>query len=218
MAANLVRQSNIAHTFVHDLESAFWVLLWVAFAFMPNTWSDVDRSSFLRETMSPRVYATSGGRSKLFFMQADHSMWDFHVDNNFPLTGLIKNLKRTLSIRHTPRPSPTLAPLWEDGPEAILAEADDDEFSNTAKEHSGLVDQMIRNHDMLMRCLNDHSVILSMIQRSLRSPGWPSNDAAVPQAVITCNEVLTSARTGSKRSRSVAEDNGVFLRHSAAKR
>ena len=185
---------------------------------MPNTWSDVDRSSFLRETMSPRVYATSGGRSKLFFMQADVSMWDFHVDGNYTLTNLIQNLKCTLSVRHIPCPSPTLAPFSENGPEAILAEADGDEFSNTAKEHSGLVDQLIRNHDRLMRCLNDHSVILSMIQRSLQSSGWPSNDAAIPQAIITCNEVLTSVRTGSKRLRSVAEDNGVFLRHSVAKR
>ena len=98
MAANLVQQSNIAHTFVHDLKSTFWVLLWVAFTYMPNTWSDVDHSSFLRETMSPRVYATSRGQSKLFFMQANVSYWDFHVNNNYTLTNLIQNLKHTLLI------------------------------------------------------------------------------------------------------------------------
>ena len=59
MVADLIQRLNIAHTFVHDLESTFWVLLWVTFAYMPNTWSDVDRSSFLRGTMSPRVNASN---------------------------------------------------------------------------------------------------------------------------------------------------------------
>ena len=43
MVADLIQRLNIAHTFVHDLKSTFWVLLWVTFAYMPNTWSDVDR-------------------------------------------------------------------------------------------------------------------------------------------------------------------------------
>ena len=61
MVADLVQHSNIAHTFIHDLESAFWVIIWVAFSYMSNLWSAADRSSFLNETMSPWVYLTSGG-------------------------------------------------------------------------------------------------------------------------------------------------------------
>ncbi|KAF8270304.1 hypothetical protein EI94DRAFT_1439202, partial [Lactarius quietus] len=34
MAAALIKEANIAHTFVHDLESAFWVVLWMALSFM----------------------------------------------------------------------------------------------------------------------------------------------------------------------------------------
>ena len=85
-------------TFVHNLKFTFLVLLWVTFAYMPNTWSNVDHSSFLWETMSPRVYAISRGWSKLFFMQANVSMWDFHVNDNYTLTNLIQNLKHTLLI------------------------------------------------------------------------------------------------------------------------
>ncbi len=97
MVADLVQHSNIAHTFVHNLESTFWVIIWVAFSYMSNSWSAADHSSFLNETMSPRVYLTSGGRSKLFFMQSDDSMWDFHVDGNTVLTNLLVSLKKILA-------------------------------------------------------------------------------------------------------------------------
>ncbi len=61
MAADLVQRSSIPHTFIHDLESAFWVMLWVVILYMPSSWDIGDRSYFLKETMSPRVYDNSGG-------------------------------------------------------------------------------------------------------------------------------------------------------------
>ncbi|KAI9456112.1 hypothetical protein BJY52DRAFT_1106829, partial [Lactarius psammicola] len=32
MVADLVQQSHTPHTFIHDLESAFWVILWIVFS------------------------------------------------------------------------------------------------------------------------------------------------------------------------------------------
>jgi len=71
MAADLVQRSTTPHTFVHDLESAFWVMFWIVLSYMPSSWEAGERSSFLRETMSPRVYHNTGGRNKLFFMQTE---------------------------------------------------------------------------------------------------------------------------------------------------
>ncbi|KAF8271223.1 hypothetical protein EI94DRAFT_1497197, partial [Lactarius quietus] len=34
MTAALIKEANITHTFVHDLESAFWVVLWMALSYM----------------------------------------------------------------------------------------------------------------------------------------------------------------------------------------
>ncbi|KAI9436787.1 hypothetical protein BJY52DRAFT_1130340, partial [Lactarius psammicola] len=37
MAADLVQRSSIPHTFIHNLESAFWVMLWVVILYMPSS-------------------------------------------------------------------------------------------------------------------------------------------------------------------------------------
>ncbi|KAN0128175.1 hypothetical protein V8E53_014027, partial [Lactarius tabidus] len=102
MVADLVQHSNVRHTFVHDLELAFWVLLWLMFSCMPNSWNTEDCSSFLNETMSPPVYCASSGRNKLFFMQSAHLLSDFSVTNNTILTNLLLTLKKTLSVQHQP--------------------------------------------------------------------------------------------------------------------
>ena len=217
MAADLIQHSNIAHTFVHDLELAFWVLLWLAFSCRPNSWSAEDRSSFLNETMSPRVYHSSGGRSKLFFIQSEHSMSDFSVTNNEVLTDLLKNLKFVLAVRHLPRPS-KLQSTSNLNPLAIKAKSQGRETLKPSTQDTKLLDKQIKDYDDLRDCLRDHTVIIDMIQMSLGSPRWPKDDAADPQDFLRCNEVLASMRSGSKRSRSVAEANGFFLRPPVPKR
>jgi hypothetical protein len=214
MAADLVQHSNIAHTFVHDLESAFWVILWVAFSYMSNSWSTEDCSSFLNETMSPRVYHASGGRSKLFFMQSDDSMSDFRVIKNTVLTDLLANLKRTLAVRHQKHPIKSSSKL---DPLAVKAEAEGNTMAK-ALQHTALIDDKVKEYDELTACLQDHTIILAIIERALESPDWPKDDAADPQDFVASNEVLTSMRSGSKRSRSMAEGNCAFLRPPVAKR
>jgi len=70
MAADLIQDSSIPHTFVHDLESVFWVLIWIVVSYMPTTWDDGECSSFLKETMCPKVYGPRGGTRKKDFILA----------------------------------------------------------------------------------------------------------------------------------------------------
>lgn len=214
MAADLVQHSNIIHTFVHDLESAFWVILWLAFSHMSNSWSTEDRSSFLNETMSPRVYGDSGGRGKCFFLRDPHSLSDFSITNNTILTDLLLSLKKTFSVRYRPRPSTSSAVL---DPLALKAETEGDATSPISQ-NTILLEEEIKEYDGLQACLQDHTVVVALVERALSSSGWPIDDAADPQDFVSCDEVLVSARTGSKRSRSVAEVNGVHLRPPMSKR
>lgn len=178
MAADLVEGTNIAHTFVHDLESAFWVILWVSLAYMSNSWSTEDRSSFLTQTMSPRVYNTSGGRNKLFFMTSE-SMGGFRVIENPVLTDLLMCLKRILAIRHRQRPSELSSKI---NLLAILAEIEGKATSELALRSRNLIEQEAKEYDNLMTCLQDHTVILAMIHKALYGNyKWPEDDAATPQ-------------------------------------
>ncbi|KAI9444414.1 hypothetical protein BJY52DRAFT_1194324 [Lactarius psammicola] len=207
MAADLVQRSSIPHAFVHDLESVFWVMFWIVISYMPSSWNEADRTSFLQETMSPRVYHNSGGRSKLFFMQTEDPIPGFSLDQNSILFDLLVSLKKTLAVRHRQLPArpSKLDPL------NIKAKMDG---SGTLGSPVALQDK-VQEYNMLIACLEDHEVILRMLSDALNTPGWPNNDAADPQPLLMSREV---GRSGSKRSRLVAEGNGVFVSLPAGKR
>jgi hypothetical protein len=100
MAADLVLKSSIPQTFVHDLESAFWVMIWVALLYLPSNWDTTDRSSFIRGTMNPPVFRGSGGFNKIHYMQSGRSLSGLRFDGNEILDQLLSNLKMALAVRH----------------------------------------------------------------------------------------------------------------------
>jgi hypothetical protein len=216
MAADLVQQSSTAHTFIHDLESAFWVMHWVVLLYLKTTWNDANRSSFLKEMMSPRVYKSSGGKNKLFFMQSEHSLSGFSVSQNPALTALLLNLKKTLSIRHWPDPSKASEPSTLD-PLAVRAQIEGLP-TLTAVTEAMQKEALINKYKGLMACLKSHKVILGMIAMALNLKSWPKADTADPQLLVTSNEVEATMQSSSKRSRSAAEGNGVFVLPPSAKR
>ena len=89
MAADIVALPNIIHTFIHNIESAFWVLLWMACAYTPASWDVGTRSSFMRDTMSPRVFVGTGGGNKLFFLQDEALLAKFNITNNHTFTSFL---------------------------------------------------------------------------------------------------------------------------------
>lgn len=202
MAADLVQSSTIPHSFVHDLESAFWVLVWVAVSFMQGNWSAEEVSSFLRDTMSPRAYNSSGGRSKLFVMQIGNSI-GYEVLDNKPLTTLIEELRRVLSSRHQ---------LMLDTPtsiNALVVKASIEKTTTTVPAET----QHVKNAELEANrdCLKNHHVILGMIKAALNASGWPSDDAAERQPILMSDSCWSSARSSSKKALSVARENGVFV-------
>jgi serine/threonine protein kinase len=124
MAADLVHAPNTPHLPMHDLESAFWILMWIALTYMHSNWSVGTRSSFIKETMNPKVFVSSGGQNKLFFMQARVTLRSFAVDQNLQLTRLIRNLKDFFTDYHEENASAQVddsSPKLDD-PEAELTD------------------------------------------------------------------------------------------------
>ncbi|KAM6490106.1 hypothetical protein JOM56_014425 [Amanita muscaria] len=106
MAADLVLDPKKPHTFVHDLESAFFVLLLQSLQYLPSSWCEDTRNSIIQTVFNPPVFGNSGGINKLTFMQskATKSM-KLSFNNNEPLSDLIQNLQVALHVRHVPRPA-----------------------------------------------------------------------------------------------------------------
>ena len=188
MAALLVKAPDIPHTPIYDLESAFWVLMWVALTYTQTNWSVGLRSSFIKETMNPRVFMGSRGTNKLSFMESRFSLLTFAIDNNPQLTRLVRDLKSIFTIYHEAR-----ALAEANGSRQI--QVDDPEAA-----------------------LTNHQEVLNLFNTVLKSTDWPDNDKAQRQCIVVSNDVQISMHSSSKRSREVAEESGVYLLPPPAKR
>jgi len=73
--------------------------------------------------MSPRVFAGTGGRNKLFFLQDEASLAKFNITNNHTFTSFLQGLKSTLAIRHMPWPS---SPLEYDSANILATDPETD--------------------------------------------------------------------------------------------
>jgi Fungal protein kinase len=241
MAAALMESNNnIAHTFVHDLESFFWVLLWIILTRVGCSWDQRDRSSFLNETMSPKVYGNVASKVKSTFLTSDKLTGedDFDIPGNPNLAELARSVKRLVSKSYRKRPSPNRS--WIDGATLVITDevakqqkTFDEEIAKL-KDH----DEMIRQFDIAIQgepCTggytpwpsNDpakprqvtayNSVVLSSKTSSKQSP-WPSNDPAKPRQVTAYNSVGLSSKSSSKRSRYMAGVNAVSDQLPSSKR
>ena len=74
MAADLIENPKVIQTFIHDIESAFLVLLWVATHYVtPNTELQV-LSSFINSVFNPQVFRSSGGSARAMFMRGEQEL------------------------------------------------------------------------------------------------------------------------------------------------
>ena len=85
MAGDLVVSPDIEHTTAHDLESFFWLLMWVVVRCVNTGWETGERTVFINDTMSPRVFGTgtagvsntgsrgTGGDAKIKFLRNKRS-------------------------------------------------------------------------------------------------------------------------------------------------
>jgi Fungal protein kinase len=103
IAAALLRYLNIQHSFVHDLESFFYVLLYLGILYLPSTWVEAQRSNFLDCIMNSRRFGERGvgGMGKWCFMHALGGMDYLAFTSNDPLTKLVFDFKKMLATWYT---------------------------------------------------------------------------------------------------------------------
>ena len=68
MSAALVKDPNALQTFLDDLESFLYVILWLALAYSSSSMSSRDLTSFLKLVLDPVQYQGTGGNGKAYFL------------------------------------------------------------------------------------------------------------------------------------------------------
>ena len=109
IAADLIRDSATELSFIHDLESFFYVPLYLCMLCLPSTWNQGQRSDFVNAVLGPRPYEGSRALGKSYFMSNSDPWLGLAFTSNVPLTRLIYRLKEALSKRYIDRSDPEKA-------------------------------------------------------------------------------------------------------------
>ena len=183
MAADLVKDPTIKLTFVHDLESAFYVVFWLSIRFLPNSWSPDKRAQVMNEVFNPPTTSTVGPSSKKNWMgRAPEVINDFKIDRNPALTSLISSLvpyfqSRHVAIKSNNQPADHLKNY---GPSNLR-------LSTVASETIG----------KLLDHLSNHQSVIETFGASLRDE-WPQDEPAMKQEIGS----FTGAGVGCSSKRS----------------
>lgn len=191
MAADLIADPKISQTFVHDLESAFYVMFWLSLKYLPNSYSPSKRGSVLSSVFNPipvdsplsRMDSPTnlgslhdrGNDSKVNWMANSEDVESFKVAGNDPLSGLLLSLKNMLGPRH----------VSANTVNAVLAQLDD----------------TLREKFSRMRSV-EYSQFRDKLDSALKEQ-WPHDDSAQLQEINLPSNLQIGALSGSKRSRSI---------------
>jgi hypothetical protein len=206
MAADLVEDPTIPQKLEHDLESFFWVLFWIILMQVPCSWNTAIRSKFIEDTMNPKVYGQSGGQAKKTFLTNPFKLLkaDFDIPHNESLRDFLRAMKEIVAARHHPPPR---------NPEDSDSDSITDD-SDTEMTPDQIAEDYKRQHaryDRRLTFLKDHGRMRRTFKVALgpSNQEWPTNDPATYQGIIPTRTTDAVSNCGSKRSRIMAELNGL---------
>ena len=92
---DIVHDPNTPHTVDHDLESFFWVLLWIVATRVKTNMDENEHSNLVNGTMCPKITGGSGGDIKRNFLELPSTLSRFQIPGNFHLGELVVDRKST---------------------------------------------------------------------------------------------------------------------------
>lgn len=218
MAADLIENPHIAQKLIHDIESAFYILLWMAVCYVKSTWDPSRRSSFVRTIFHPPVFGVSGGPWKATFMRASRQEDMPKFPDNESLTKLLTTLRMSLSFRHMEppeKPSDDGDTVLKDVIQRTLHQSQDaqgaasvsvqdptDTIESTSKE---AYEERLKTYNFFTRVYDSHTFFIDLIDGYLRNP-WPNTEAATSQEFVLPHTEKSAVRSGSKRCKEGAEE------------
>lgn len=201
MSADLVESHDIQQTFAHDLESFFWVLLWMVLNYVETSWKGAELSTFLEIHFNPERYEqTEGGgvvtgTTKRDFLTNDNKLTkdDFQIPRNPILVEFLIYLKHTVSSR------------FDETPLEETSKFQRSASSKASYEHK------LKQYKERLEYMKDHSEMLRLFSIALdpsKERDWPGDDKATPQHRPVSISKARRARYGTKRSRTIQDVGG----------
>ena len=89
------------HTFVDDIESSLWVLMWILLMYLSSSNKD-QAVLFLDHTLEPQTQNRQGGYNKADWLKGGMSSDKVFFDRWPALDGLIKQLTHLFGCRYEP--------------------------------------------------------------------------------------------------------------------
>jgi len=198
MAAELNENPSIPHTPEHDLESVYWVLLWLTLLYMKTSWASGLRSSTLGEAMTPKVYFSGGGTSKLHFIRDKVAVTSLFTTDSPRMGVLLRRIHKVFRKQCIKMEYLRLPPK-------------EDESTDTDE-----IRQMTQNE---VEPEDLHATLINIFNKALeKEKGWGSNDVATFQTVELSRDMESTVQSGSKRSRDMTDQNADFNASPLAKR
>ena len=105
MSAALVKNKTAPHTFIDDLESTFYVIVWLLVMYSPSSMSPGDRTSFIKSVLDPEQFEGMGGSAKADFLQARTALWELTFADRPTLQPLLIDLATLFSVRYEKEPT-----------------------------------------------------------------------------------------------------------------
>jgi serine/threonine protein kinase len=168
MSAALVKDRNAPHTFVDDIESFFYVILWLSLMYSPSSMSPSDLTAFIQTVLDPKQYEGTGGSAKADFLMGRSALRGLTFEGRESLPLLLNNLATLFAARYEPEPS--------EEEKALLSQ------------HAGtaLVAHLLAwKHQERLRWLESHDYVTNLLTRSIQDVAdWPDNDHAELQTLV----------------------------------
>lgn len=174
MSNALINDPAATHTFVDDLESTVYILMWMTLAYSSIN-EPTQAKLFLSNTLDPQPVQGQGGLAKSDFLKGRSFLNQYSFPGRGALHNLVDKLADMLSIRYTTLTdkdkeiSERLKKMAEDQPDSIDAQR--------AYEDSPVEEAKIKRAQ-----LHSHDAAIVLFDTALEDPSmWPSNDAAEKQ-------------------------------------
>ena len=223
LSAELLLYPQIPHSFIHDIESAYFVLLSIGLEKMPTENQKQFASNILYDIMDARRYESGGGMQKYFFMTLPTALRNFKIPSNPKFGSLMRTLHGKLSSRYQQlenlQKNKENKENKENDEDNEDDEDDEDNEDNeddemTARNLAALQLPSFVTKEQYAECAFKHNTFINIIIKALKSRRWPTGDFAVDQHILRPNSDVALAASSSKRSRLQyeSENNGSSLK------
>ncbi|THH26847.1 hypothetical protein EUX98_g7338 [Antrodiella citrinella] len=177
LSVGLLQDPKKPHTIVDDMESFFWVLVYMALHYLPNTYG-ADVVAMFDERSLSTLGARGGKYKRLFVITGKKSLYAGKF-RCLPLQALITSLQKFFRTYHDGAPLSHESVREEDDVEDVVGSeggdsvGEDDEDEIVDDEEDAEDAEWLYLHN---RLIDDPSEILAFFDTALSSKKWPESD------------------------------------------